>query len=99
MLIENIRNIPGPNVFSHMPVLVATLDLQDLYKVESYQVPGFIDRLLELLTERPDSPAYVALPPHILQRGGTALVLAGSAVHVTRRSPQGWRYVISWLGE
>lgn len=55
--------------------------------------------IVRLLTERPDSPAYVALPPHILQRGGTALVLAGSAVHVTRRSPQGWRYVISWLGD
>jgi hypothetical protein len=55
-------------------------------------------RIVRLLIERPDGPAYVALPPHILQRGATALVLAGSAVHVTRRSPQGWRYLISWLG-
>ena len=54
--------------------------------------------IVRLLTERPDTPAYVALPPHILQRGTTALVLAGSAVHVTHRGPQGWRYVISWLG-
>jgi hypothetical protein len=53
--------------------------------------------IAELLTERPDRPAYVALTPHILQRGATALVLTGSAVHVTRRSPQGWRYLISWL--
>ena len=54
--------------------------------------------IVRLLTERPDSPTYVALPPHILQRGATALVLAGSAVHVTRRGPQGWRYLISSLG-
>jgi hypothetical protein len=54
--------------------------------------------IVRLLTERPDSLPYVALPPEILQRGTTALVLAGSAVHVTRRSPQGWRYLISWLG-
>jgi hypothetical protein len=53
--------------------------------------------IAELLTERPDRPAYVALTPHIVQRGATALVLTGSAVHVTRRSPQGWRYLISWL--
>jgi hypothetical protein len=53
--------------------------------------------IVGLLTERPDSPAYLALPPRILQRGATALVLAGSAVHVTRRSPHGWRYLISWL--
>ena len=53
--------------------------------------------IAELLTERPDRPAYIALTPHILQRGATALVLTGSAVHVTRRSPQGWRYLISWL--
>jgi hypothetical protein len=54
--------------------------------------------IAELLTERPDRPAYVALTPHVLQRGATALVLAGSAVHVMRRGPQGWRYLISWLG-
>jgi hypothetical protein len=54
--------------------------------------------IVQLFTERPDSPTYVALPPHILQRGATALVLAGPAVHVTRRGPQGWRYMISWLG-
>jgi hypothetical protein len=53
--------------------------------------------IAELLTERPGRPAYVALAPHIVQRGATALVLTGSAVHVTRRSPQGWRYLISWL--
>jgi hypothetical protein len=55
--------------------------------------------IVGLLIDRPDSPTYVALPPRILQRGTTALVLAGSSVHVTRRSPQGWRYLISWLGD
>jgi hypothetical protein len=54
--------------------------------------------IAELLTEWPNRPAYVALTPRILQRGATALVLTGSAVHVTRRGPQGWRYLISRLG-
>lgn len=46
MRIERIRDIQGPNVYSHDPVLVMTLDLEDLAGKESYEVPGFIDRLL-----------------------------------------------------
>src|SRR5437764_800970 len=49
MKILNIRTIPGPNVYSHQPVLVMTLDLEDLAGRESYEVPGFIGRLLQLL--------------------------------------------------
>src|SRR4051794_33657146 len=49
MKILNIRTIPGPNVYSHQPVLVMKLDLEDLAGRESYELPGFIDRLLQLL--------------------------------------------------
>lgn len=49
MRIEQIRDIPGPNVYSSSPVLVMKLDLEDLAGKESYEVPGFIDRLLERL--------------------------------------------------
>jgi cyanophycin synthetase len=49
MRIERIHNIPGPNVYSHNPVLVMTLDLEDLAFKESYEVPGFIERLLAAL--------------------------------------------------
>ncbi|MFL6417303.1 MAG: cyanophycin synthetase family protein, partial [Bryobacteraceae bacterium] len=49
MNIQNIRTIPGPNVYSHQPVLVMTLDLGGLAGRESYEVPGFVDRLLTLL--------------------------------------------------
>jgi len=49
MKIQNIRTIPGPNLFSHQPVLVMKLDLEDLAGRESYEVPGFVDRLLALL--------------------------------------------------
>src|SRR3954452_2569327 len=47
--IESIRAITGPNVISHNPVLVMRLDLQDLTNRESYELPGFIDRLLAAL--------------------------------------------------
>src|SRR4051812_160732 len=49
MRIEQIKTVPGPNVFSHDPVLVMRLDLEDLVGKESYQIPGFIDRLIATL--------------------------------------------------
>src|SRR3982751_968555 len=49
MRIEHIRSIKGPNVFSHRPVLVMRLDLENLAGKESHEIPGFIARLLEAL--------------------------------------------------
>src|SRR3954465_9012297 len=49
MKILTIRTIPGPNVYSHQPVLVMKLNLEDLAGRESYDIPGFIDRLLARL--------------------------------------------------
>src|SRR3954451_19369486 len=49
MHIGDIRTIPGANVYSHDPVLVMTLGLGDLYQRESYEIPGFIERLLACL--------------------------------------------------
>ncbi|MFL6284210.1 MAG: cyanophycin synthetase [Pyrinomonadaceae bacterium] len=49
MKIESIRTLAGPNVYSHSPVLLMRLDLEDLYEKESYEVPGFVERLLALL--------------------------------------------------
>jgi cyanophycin synthetase len=49
MKIESIRTLAGPNVYSHRPVLLMRLDLEDLYERESHEVPGFVERLLALL--------------------------------------------------
>jgi cyanophycin synthetase len=49
MRIADIHPIPGPNVYSHRPVLVMKLLLEDLSKRESLTIPGFNDRLLALL--------------------------------------------------
>jgi cyanophycin synthetase len=49
MKILGIKTITGPNVFSHKPVLVMKLDLQELAGKDSHELPGFVDRLLELL--------------------------------------------------
>src|SRR5215218_6562288 len=49
MKIESIRTLAGPNVYSHRPVMLMRLDLEDLYERESHELPGFVERLLALL--------------------------------------------------
>src|SRR3954462_6921872 len=46
MRLLDIQTLNGPNVFNHRPALAATIDLEDLAGRESYEVPGFVDRLL-----------------------------------------------------
>src|SRR5829696_385693 len=49
MRVLDIRTITGPNVYSHNPVLVMRLDLEELTEKETCEFPGFNDRLLALL--------------------------------------------------
>ncbi|BCJ87419.1 cyanophycin synthetase [Effusibacillus dendaii] len=49
MKIGEIRTMPGPNIYNHKPVLLMKLFLEDLTEKESYEIPGFVDRLLSLL--------------------------------------------------
>lgn len=49
MRIENIRALRGPNVHHRKPVMALLLQLEELTDQESSDVPGFTDRLLELL--------------------------------------------------
>jgi cyanophycin synthetase len=49
MRVESIRTLAGPNVHTHRPALVMTLDLEDLAGRESRELEGFNERLLNLL--------------------------------------------------
>lgn len=49
MKILSVRHIEGPNVYIYKPILVARVDLEDLTERESCDIPGFSDRLLQLL--------------------------------------------------
>ncbi|HYE75124.1 MAG TPA: hypothetical protein VEF04_17415, partial [Blastocatellia bacterium] len=49
MRINNLRTITGPNIYSHRPVLIMTLNLEALTGRESREFPGFNKRLLVLL--------------------------------------------------
>src|SRR3954464_12804333 len=49
MKIISMRTIDGPNVFTYRPVVITTLDLEELHERESRDAPGFNARLLERL--------------------------------------------------
>lgn len=49
MRIEGIHTLDGPNLYHDKPVLLMLLHLGDLTERESRELPGFHDRLLELL--------------------------------------------------
>src|SRR3954452_16387199 len=73
MKIGEIRTIRGPNVYSHNSVLVMKLDLEDLAGVESYEVPGFVDRLIEALPGVKEHHCGLGRPGGFVERlrGGT----------------------------
>jgi cyanophycin synthetase len=49
MKIESTRAFTGANVYSHQPVLLMRLDLEELKGKESCEISGFNAQLLELL--------------------------------------------------
>lgn len=49
MKIESIRILNGANVYSHQPVLLAYLDLEELKNKKSREISGFNERLLQAL--------------------------------------------------
>ncbi len=51
MKIKTIRILNGANIFSHQPVLVMCLDLEELKNKESREIVDFNRRLLESLPE------------------------------------------------
>jgi len=49
MRIEKIRTLDSANLYHDAPVLVMTLDLEELAGKETHEITGFMDRLLTLL--------------------------------------------------
>jgi cyanophycin synthetase len=68
MHIHRIRTLAGPNIYSHRPMLAMELDLGELYEVESYQVEGFIDRLITLLPGLHDHHCASGQPGGFIKR-------------------------------
>jgi cyanophycin synthetase len=49
MRVGEVRAMAGPNVYSHNPVLILKLFLDDLTEKESVEINRFNERLLNLL--------------------------------------------------
>src|SRR4051794_12445373 len=73
MKILEIRTVSGPNVYSHDPVLIMKLDLQELNEVETCQMPGFTERLLSCLPGVKEHHCGLGYPGGFVERlrGGT----------------------------
>ncbi len=68
MRIDGIRTLDGPNIYSHSPVLVMRLHLEDLFEKESHEIAGFADRLLSLLPGMRDHHCSLGRPGGFIDR-------------------------------
>lgn len=67
------RVLPGPNIYTHRPVLVALVDLGGLAGAETHRIPGFTDGLLALLPGLGGHHCGLGYPGGFVERlrGGT----------------------------
>jgi cyanophycin synthetase len=82
MKIQSIRTIAGPNIYHNRPVLIMTLDLEDLTERASDSFPGFNSKLFELLPglkEHHCSPGYEG---GFLERLGRGTYFAHIVEHI-----------------
>ena len=49
MRIVEVRRLRGPNVYCSRPAVIALIDLQEFAGRETTEVPGFTERVLQLL--------------------------------------------------
>jgi hypothetical protein len=90
MHIESIRTLSGPNIYSHRPVLLMRLDLDDLDEKETREFKGFNDRLVACLPGLNDHPCSLGRPGGFVQRlheGTTSAMLSNTL----RLNWQRWR--------
>ena len=89
MKIEDIRFIPGPNLYLHRPVMVMRLHLEEYTNKESYEFPGLTERLLHLLPGCRDHHCAKGIPGGFVERllKGTYIghVIEHAALELTDR--------------
>ncbi|SFU99908.1 cyanophycin synthetase [Alicyclobacillus macrosporangiidus] len=73
MNIVSVRHLDGPNIYIYKPVMVARVDLEGLTERESYEFPGFPDRLLRTLPGLREHHCAKGAPGGFVERlyGGT----------------------------
>ncbi len=73
----------GPNLYSRGPCFLALLDLQDLDEVSSQQIPGFSERLCELIPTLHEHRCSPRHPGGFVERLRDGTYLAHIVEHVT----------------
>ena len=68
MKIESIKALNGANVYSHEPVVVMRLDLEDLKGCKSVEIEGFNRRLLDALPELGEHYCTLGKPGGFVER-------------------------------
>ncbi len=68
MKIKSLNHISGPNVYHNKPVLVITLDLENLKDTSSLAIPNFIPNLLKLLPGLQDHHCSPGRPGGFVER-------------------------------
>ncbi|MCL6516630.1 cyanophycin synthetase [Alicyclobacillus sp.] len=73
MNIVSVRHLDGPNIYIYRPVMIARVDLEGLTERESYEFPGFSDRILRLLPGLREHHCAKGAPGGFVERlyGGT----------------------------
>jgi cyanophycin synthetase len=82
MQIIGTRTIDGPNVFTHRPIVLMTLDLQDLHERESCDLPGFVERLIARLPGLAEHVCGKGYPGGFVERLREGTYLAHVVEHV-----------------
>jgi cyanophycin synthetase len=89
MRIEGIRTLAGPNVYSHRPVLIMRLDLEELTDKESLEIEGFNERLLSLLPGLSEHHCSKGRPGGFVERLETGTYFAHITEHVALELSEG----------
>ncbi|MCX7571972.1 cyanophycin synthetase [Tumebacillus sp. DT12] len=88
MKIEDIRFIPGPNLYLHRPVMVMRLHLEQYTGTESYELAGMTERLLGVLPGLHDHHCAKGEPGGFVERlyGGTYIghVIEHAAIEMSQ---------------
>src|SRR3982751_6590672 len=86
MNIVKLRTLDGPNVFHYDPVVVMTLDLEALHERESRTIPGFAERLLELVPGLHEHVCGKGYPGGFVERLRDGTYFGHVIEHVVMRS-------------
>ncbi len=68
MKIANVKTLHGANYYSHSPVIVVTVDLEEYDEVFTSDIPGFSEKLVEYLPSLEEHKCSKGVPGGFIER-------------------------------